>query len=75
MDEHYRDQIKGLMPYVTREPEREVLAGFEYCRLEEVHHRDDAKQRSSLSKPPYLRLWMHLVRIGSQIAVKLAKAV
>ncbi|MDV3504213.1 demethoxyubiquinone hydroxylase family protein [Marinobacter sp. M-5] len=75
VDEHYRDQINVLMPYVTREPEKEVLAGFEYCRLEEVHHRDDAKQRSAPSKPLYLRLWMHLVRIGSQIAVKLAKAV
>ncbi|MDV3502741.1 demethoxyubiquinone hydroxylase family protein [Marinobacter sp. M-5] len=75
VDEHYREQIKVLKPQVVRESEIKVLAGFEYCRLEEVHHRDDAKQRSLLSKPLYLRLWMHLVRLGSQIAVKFAKAV
>lgn len=75
VDEHYRDQVNVLMPHVMREPERKVLAGFEYCRLEEVHHRDDAKQRSAVSKPLYLRLWMHLVRMGSEMAVKFAKAV
>ncbi|MBO6850386.1 MAG: demethoxyubiquinone hydroxylase family protein [Marinobacter sp.] len=75
VDEHYRNQIKALIPHVTREPERGVLAGFEYCRLEEVHHRDDARQRSASKKPLYLRLWMNLVGTGSQLAVKFARAI
>lgn len=73
VDQHYQEQIQTLAPHALRDFERAILAGFEKCRLDEVHHRDDARQRRSAEPSTPLRLWAALVGAGSRTAVRVAK--
>lgn len=75
VDLHYQDQIKSLSPYAWRESELAILAGFEKCRLDEVHHRDEAGQNRSAEAGPLLRLWTGLVGAGSKAAVQFARLI
>ncbi|WP_238942347.1 demethoxyubiquinone hydroxylase family protein [Marinobacter sediminum] len=60
VDQHYQQQIEALEPLALRDSERAVLAGFEKCRFDEIHHRDDAKHRRSAHLSTALRLWVAL---------------
>lgn len=73
VDQHYQEQIQALEPQAHRDSERAILAGFEKCRLDEVHHRDDAKQRRLSEPNTALRLWVALVAAGSRSAVRIAR--
>ena len=73
VDQHYQEQIRMLEPDAHRDSERAILAGFEKCRLDEIHHRDDAKQRRSAECGTILRLWVALVSVGSKSAVRIAR--
>lgn len=73
VDQHYQEQIQTLAPHAPRDFERAILAGFEKCRLDEVHHRDDARQRRTAEPSTPLRLWAALVGAGSRAAVRIAK--
>lgn len=73
VDQHYRNQLNTLAPMAVRDSERVILAGFEQCRLDEVHHRDDAAQRRSAEARLPLRLWTTLVGRGSTAAVQVAR--
>lgn len=75
VDLHYQEQIKTLSPYAWRESERAILAGFEKCRLDEVHHRDEAGQNRSAEASLLLRLWTGLVGAGSKAAVQFARLI
>lgn len=75
VDRHYQEQLNALSPQATRGSENAILAGFEQCRLDEVHHRDDAGERVS-SRPGFLlQCWTRLVRSGSDVAVQLARLI
>jgi len=73
VDHHYQAQIdrldaEGILP--------EIRALLERCRLEEVHHRDEA--RAAGDGPRYsaaLRLWGRIVGAGSAAAVAAAKRI
>ncbi|MFN6999122.1 MAG: demethoxyubiquinone hydroxylase family protein [Elioraea tepidiphila] len=73
VDHHYRAQIDRL------DAERilpEIRALLEHCRLEEVHHRDEAREAGE--GPRYsaaLRLWGRIVGAGSAAAVAAAKRI
>lgn len=73
VDQHYQEQIHALEAQANRDSEQAILAGFEKCRLDEVHHRDDAKQRRSAEPGTALRLWATLVSAGSGSAVRIAR--
>ena len=73
VDQHYQQQIEALAPQAVRDSERAILAGFEKCRLDEIHHRDDAKHRRSAHLSTALRLWVALVGVGSRAAVRIAR--
>jgi ubiquinone biosynthesis monooxygenase Coq7 len=75
VDLHYQRQIEALGPISRRDAERAILAGFEQCRLDEVHHRDDAGQRLLSEAGPVLRLWTSLVGFGSKAAVQFARLI
>ncbi|KPQ27285.1 MAG: Ubiquinone biosynthesis protein COQ7 [Marinobacter excellens HL-55] len=75
VDQHYQEQIQGLKPQAHRDSEKAILACFEQCRLDEVHHRDDAKQRQSVEPGSTLRLWVRLVSSGSSSAVQIARVI
>ncbi|ADP98501.1 demethoxyubiquinone hydroxylase family protein [Marinobacter adhaerens] len=75
VDLHYQEQIKTLSPHAWRESERAILAGFETCRLDEVHHRDEAGQYRSAEASLVLRLWTGLVGAGSKAAVQFARLI
>lgn len=73
VDRHYQAQIDRL------DAERilpEIRALLEHCRLEEVHHRDEAREAGE--GPRYaapLRLWGRIVGAGSAAAVAAAKRI
>jgi ubiquinone biosynthesis monooxygenase Coq7 len=73
VDHHYQAQIDRL------DAERilpEIRALLERCRLEEVHHRDEAREAGE--GPRYsaaLRLWGRIVGAGSAGAVAAAKRI
>jgi len=73
VDQHYQEQIRALGPRVQRDSERAILEGFEKCRLDEVHHRDDAKHRRSTEPSTAMRLWAAMVGAGSRSAVQIAR--
>lgn len=73
VDQHYQEQIQVLEPQAHRDSERAILAGFEKCRLDEIHHRDDAKHRQSEEPSAALGLWTALVGAGSRSAVRIAR--
>lgn len=70
VDHHYQQQIdrldrEGIHP--------ELRALLERCRLEECHHRDEAKALLSASPGPVARAWGRVVGSGSAAAVALAR--
>lgn len=73
VDQHYQEQIQTLATHALRDSEKAILAGFEKCRLDEVHHRDEARQRQSNELSTPLRLWAALVGAGSKAAVRIAR--
>jgi ubiquinone biosynthesis monooxygenase Coq7 len=73
VDQHYQDQLRALQPRAQRDSEKAILAGFEQCRLDEVHHREDAKHRRSTEPSLALRLWVTMVSAGSSSAVRIAR--
>ena len=72
---HYQDQIDTLSQSARREAEQAILAGFERCRLDEVHHRDEAGRNLSAEASLPLRLWTGLVGVGSKAAVQFARLI
>ena len=75
VDLHYQQQIETLGPLARRESEQAILAGFEQCRLDEVHHRDEAGRNLSVEASLPLKLWTGLVGIGSKAAVQFARLI
>jgi ubiquinone biosynthesis monooxygenase Coq7 len=72
VDHHYQAQIDRLQPLAGADPQvARLVALLDRCRLDEVHHRDEA----AASAPPMpdrpwpLRAWATLVGAGSAAAV------
>ena len=68
--EHYREQIDRLKEKVVFPDLRSIL---EECREDEISHRDEARDAKSKKSSLFLRAWCWLVRVGSKLAVKLAR--
>jgi ubiquinone biosynthesis monooxygenase Coq7 len=72
VDHHYQAQIDRL------DAERllpDIRALLEHCRIEEVHHRDEARELGDRPPGALLRFWTMLVDRGSKAAVAAAKRV
>jgi ubiquinone biosynthesis monooxygenase Coq7 len=72
VDHHYQAQIdrldaEGIHP--------DIRALLEHCRIEEVHHRDEARDLGDAPPGPLLRFWSSLVGAGSAAAVAAARRV
>lgn len=70
VDHHYQAQIvrldaEGIHP--------EIRALLEHCRVDEVHHRDEARQNVPEQGGLLLRVWAWLVGSGSAAAVLAAR--
>ena len=70
VDHHYQAQIdrldaEGIHP--------DIRALLEQCRVEEVHHRDEARDLCEAPPGLLLRLWSRLVGAGSAAAVSVAR--
>lgn len=72
VDKHYAEQVDRLTKDGTN-PEIRML--LERCRLDEVEHRDEA--RDLLARPPGLplRAWCWMVGAGSAAAVEVARRI
>ncbi len=70
VDRHYSQQIERLEDE-NRETELQEL--LERCRLDEVHHRDEAQQALVRPCGPAARAWCWMVGSGSAAAVALAR--
>lgn len=70
VDHHYQAQIDRLDAEAILPGVRALL---EHCRLEEVHHRDEARELAPPPAGPVLRGWAWLVGAGSKAAVGAAK--
>jgi ubiquinone biosynthesis monooxygenase Coq7 len=70
VDHHYRQQIERLDAEGIFPALRDQL---EQCRVDEVHHRDEARAEADHPASSALRAWCWLVGFGSQSAVKAAK--
>ena len=72
VDHHYQHQIdrhdaEGIFP--------DIRALLEHCRLEEVHHRDEARDLGDAPPGAVLRAWAWLVGAGSSAAVSAARRI
>lgn len=72
VDHHYQSQIDRLSQDGIYPEVRRLL---EDCRLDEVDHRDDARNRLRAPDGLLVRLWRRLVSGGSAAAVVLARRV
>ena len=73
VEAHYHEQIEPLRLH-GRCPE--LVALLEHCCADEVHHKDDAAERSGGGQPNALeRAWRALVKLGSAVAAELARRV
>ncbi len=70
VDRHYAQQIERLEDE-DREPELQAL--LERCRLDEVHHRDEARHALNSPKGVAIDAWCWMVGSGSAAAVALAR--
>ena len=70
VDRHYAGQIDRLARDGIRSDLRNLL---ERCRLEEVRHRDEARENGGGPPGPIIRLWCHAVGVGSAVAVAIAR--
>jgi ubiquinone biosynthesis monooxygenase Coq7 len=70
VDGHYRDQVRAM----RHEPRLDELRGIlESFREDEVHHRDDARERTAGGRSLPGRCWDWLIDSGSRAGVVLAK--
>jgi ubiquinone biosynthesis monooxygenase Coq7 len=72
VDHHYQQQIdrldaEGIFP--------ELRAMLARCQEEEVHHRDEARERHAGVVGALLRGWGWMVGVGSEAAVAAARRV
>lgn len=72
VDHHYQAQIDRLDAEGIL---RGIRALLEHCRVEEVHHRDEARELGDRPPGILLRAWTLLVDRGSKGAVAAAKRV
>lgn len=70
VDHHYAEQVERLSRDGTYPDLRDLL---EQCRLDEVDHRDEARQAANRSANIATRIWCGLVGMGSAAAVALAR--
>lgn len=70
VDHHYAEQIERLR---REDIHPEVRAMLERCRLDEVEHRDEARDALTHRPGIFLRAWCALVEAGSKAAVALAR--
>lgn len=72
VDRHYQAQVDRL----RREGnEPAIMDLLDRLRRDEVHHRDDARDRRTSTPTRFLRAWTGLVEGGSRVAVHLARLV
>ena len=72
VDNHYREQIVKLQ----RTPRHEHISNIlERCRLDEVQHRDEARNLAVGANNICLKTWCKLVTFGSFVAVTIARAI
>jgi ubiquinone biosynthesis monooxygenase Coq7 len=72
VDHHYQAQIDRLDAEAIHPDIRALL---EHCRLEEVHHRDEARDLGDAPPGALLRFWAGLVGAGSNAAVSAARRI
>lgn len=72
VDHHYQAQIDRLDAEAILP---EIRALLEHCRVEEVHHRDEARDLGDAPPGALLRLWSRLVAAGSAAAVSAARRI
>eukprot|EP00039_Didymoeca_costata_P022365 m.346595 g.346595 ORF g.346595 m.346595 type:complete len:197 (+) comp29605_c0_seq1:239-829(+) len=72
VDHHYQAQIDKLEPNGEHGELRQLLVD---CQADEVHHRDDARNRVCGDVQGLLKGWQWLVRVGSDAAVFIARRV
>ncbi|WP_420347501.1 demethoxyubiquinone hydroxylase family protein [Pelagibius sp.] len=72
VDRHYAEQIERLDPEGAHAALRALL---ETCRLDEVHHRDEAREALDAEPGALMTLWCRTVGSGSALAVALARRV
>lgn len=70
VDHHYAEQVERLSQEGIHADLRDLL---ERCRLEEIDHRDEARQSASRPYGHLIRIWRWLVGAGSAAAVALAR--
>ena len=72
VEEHYGEQIGPLRAHGRCPLLVELL---EHCCADEVHHKEDAAERSGGTPASLERAWMVVVRVGSAVAAELARRV
>lgn len=77
---HYLEHIRPLASRPPGSPHhhKELLKLLRHCCADEVHHRDDARQRwlaPGEERPLWARLWAAVVAKGSQAAVAVCRNV
>jgi len=72
VDHHYQQQLDRLDAEGIEPRLRAVLA---QCQAEEVHHRDEARDKATAPPGPLLRAWSWMVGTGSAAAVSAAKRI
>ena len=72
VDDHYKKQVIRLNHYHRHMRIANIL---ERCRLDEVQHRDEARNHSSGASNVFLKIWCKLVTFGSSVAVTIARAI
>ncbi len=70
VDRHYAGQVDRLTREGTHADLRNLL---EQCRLEEVSHRDEARESGGGPPGPISRLWCNAIGVGSSLAVAIAR--
>ncbi len=72
VDHHYEEQIRKLP---ATGPGGALRATLIQCQADEVHHRDEAREKQSTPHGPLLRGWAWLVGAGSKAAVSAARRI
>ena len=72
VDDHYKKQVIRLNHYHRHMRISNIL---ERCRLDEVQHRDEARNHAAGASNVFLKIWCKLVTFGSSVAVTIARAI
>jgi ubiquinone biosynthesis monooxygenase Coq7 len=72
VDHHYEEQIQKLAPIG---PEGDLRAALLICQADEVHHRDEAREKQTSRAGSLLTAWMWAVGAGSKAAVSAARRI